>query len=132
MANQADNKDPKPLTQADLDATQKAHADALAELEDTRREAEQLRKDKAESDAALAKANALLVKAGGPVAIRGEYRGHAFTDGHRRVRNRQGVMGDTQKIIDSANAGDAEACALLDWLIEIDYSYFPAVQTASV
>lgn len=62
------------------------------------------------------------------IPISGSYKGYKFADGHRRVRNKNGELCDTEKLLAAAadkNAeGHAEAIEILDWLIKIQYGYF--------
>lgn len=94
------------------------------QLEDAKAEINRQREARDAADKKAAAAEAALHRAGAPAPISGIYKGHSFADGHRCIRNKKGQLGDTQAILDAANAGDPEACALLDWLIEIKYAYF--------
>lgn len=57
------------------------------------------------------------------VPIKGEYKGHRFQDGHRKIRNQSGELCDTQMVMDAAAKGDKTACEILDWLIDLGYAY---------
>lgn len=55
--------------------------------------------------------------------ITGTYKGYAFDDGHRKIRNQIGEICDTQMVMDAANKGDKEAIEILDWLIDLGYAH---------
>jgi uncharacterized lipoprotein YmbA len=81
---------------------------------------------KAEEEAAAAQE--ALRKSGAPVIIKGSYKGYSFVQGHARVRDKNGVLCDTQMLIDAANDKKSDnyaaACEVLDHLIKIEYAYF--------
>lgn len=58
------------------------------------------------------------------VPIAGSYKGYRFDDGHRRVRDQEGLMCDTAMLLSAAKEKDAKAIATLDWLIELKYAHF--------
>lgn len=58
------------------------------------------------------------------VPIAGSYKGYRFDDGHRRVRDKDGMMCDTVKLLAAAKEKDPVATATLDWLIELKYAHF--------
>lgn len=108
--------DPKYVEtlQAELQAAKNEAAAALAA------------KEAAEKNAA--DAEAALKKAGGPVAIKGTYKGYGFPAGQTRVRNQNGELCDSQLLLDAAKdkaaPGHAAAVETLEWLIKIQYAYF--------
>lgn len=98
------------------------------QLEEAKRQAYEAQQEAA---AAAAERDELAeqIKSGkGKVAIKGEYKGHRFADGHLRVRDQRGAICDTEKLLAAANDknsdGHAEAVAILDWLIQTKYGYF--------
>jgi len=111
MANQAD--DYTKQLQAELAAAKQEAADALVAKEQAEKEA--------------ADALAALKTSGGPVPIKGKYKGYGFPAGHTRIRNKQGIVCDTQSVLDAANnkesADHAAAVEILDHLIKIGYGY---------
>lgn len=97
--------------------------DALkAELEAAKNDAAEARRIAAEASDAKAKAEAQLAEAGGPVQVTGSYKGYTFAKGQKRVRDTTGKLCDAQMVMDAANAGDPEACGIMDWLIKTGYS----------
>ena len=62
------------------------------------------------------------------VKVPGSYRGYGFQDGHLRVRDKTGAIGDTTKILAAAASGDAQAQEIMDWLIKINYAYLKQVE----
>jgi hypothetical protein len=95
---------------AELEAAKNATAEATAAQEAAKKEAAELK--------ASAKAQGLKP------AVTGSYKGHRFQVNHRRVRGVTGILYDTQTLLDKAKEKDAEAIAVLDWLIKIEYAYF--------
>lgn len=114
MANTKDTAatDPGPESVEDL----------KAQLEAVKNEAAQARREAEAAKAAKDKAEAQLAEAGGPVQVTGSYQGFTFAKGQKLVRDRTGKLCDAQKIMDAANAGDAFATDLLDWLISSGYA----------
>lgn len=103
--------------QAELAAAQE-HIKALdAERNRAEEDAKNERKGREQAEKALKTSGVLK-------PVTGTYNGYEFDSNHRRIRNRHGAYCDTQMVLDAANSGDAEACALLDWLIKIEYAYF--------
>ena len=98
--------------------------DALAALEYV----EQLKADlqQAKNDAAEARREAdeakAQLKSATPQNVTGEYKGYRFVPGQTRVRDAEGRLCDAQQVMDAANTGDAEACAILDRLIDMGYA----------
>ena len=88
---------------------------------------EQLAAELAETKRKLAEAQAAMSKSGVPAPLNGSYKGFTFVAGHRRVRDRNGEICDTQMLLDGAAKGDPAACERLDWLIQIKYGYLVAV-----
>lgn len=93
----------------------------LADLEQAKRDAEQARKDAEAARKDAAEAKALLADAA-PTQVVGAYKGYKFAPGQTRVRDAEGRIADAQQVMDAANAGDAEACAILDRLIDMNYA----------
>lgn len=110
----AENKDYTEQLKAELQALKAAASQAIAEKEAAQKEA--------------AEAAAALKATGGPVPIKGSYMGYGFPAGHRRIRDKEGKLCDTQMVLDAANAGDETACAILDHLINLKYGYLVAVK----
>ncbi len=96
-------------------------------MENIETQAADLAAELAKAKQELAAANAALKQSGAPAPLTGSYKGFSFQAGHRRVRNQQGELCDTQKLLDAAAAGDATAIEILDWLIKIKYGYLVAV-----
>lgn len=90
---------------------------AKAELDKARKEMEATQKELDE------------LKKGGlkNVKISGSYKGFRFDDNHGRVRNQNGEICDTQKLMaaaaDKESPDYAAAVAVLDWLISIEYGH---------
>lgn len=93
----------------ELAAAKQAASDALTQKEAAEKAAKQ--------------AEEALKKSGGPVPIRGKYKGYRFPDGHTRIRDAEGNLLDTQAVLDAANAGAETAKAVLDRLIALKYAY---------
>lgn len=106
-----------------------AYAKQLAEeLAAAKQQAADAIAAKEAAEKATAEAEAALKASGGPVPIKGAYKGYTFPAGHARIRNQEGALCDTQAVLDAANAGDETACAILDHLIKIKYGYLVAVK----
>ena len=95
----------------------------LQELAAAKLAASDALKQKEEAEKAAAAAESALKKSGGPMPIRGKYKGYGFPDGHTRIRDAEGNLLDTQAVLDAANAGDETAKAILDRLIALKYAY---------
>ncbi len=103
----------------DTTATDTAYAEEL------KKELDQAKADAAEARHKLAVAEAQLAEARAsaqPNQVSGTYKGYQFVTGQTRVRDAEGRLCDAQKVMDAANAGDAEACAILDRLIDMGYA----------
>jgi small-conductance mechanosensitive channel len=96
-------------------------------MENTETAVADLQKQNAALQARLAEAEAALKK-GGPAPIQGEYKGFRFVPGHKRVRDAQGALCDTEQLLaaaaDPQHDGHEAAVTLLDRLIKINYAYF--------
>lgn len=121
MANKTNARTEPGITSPNAGAPNDAAATAQLELETLRAELEKARAEKAEAETARRELETALQT--GVTPIRGSYKGYRFTDGHKNVRNRQGELCDTEMLLTQANDGDATACAVLDWLISIQYGY---------
>lgn len=99
-----------------------------AELEAAKAELNLERQARADAEKAKAELEAKVASGTASKAIKGTYKGYSFADGHRRVRNRNGELCDTAKLLEAASDkksdGHADAVAVLDWLIETKYGYF--------
>lgn len=88
-----------------------------AELADAKKEAA--------ANAKKAEKAAETLKASGVAApVDGSYKGYSFPANFRTVRNKLGEKCDTQTLLDKAKEKNPEACAILDYLIEIKFGYF--------
>lgn len=92
-------------------------------MENTEKQAQDIASELAETKRQLAAAQAAMSKSGVPAPLNGSYKGFTFVPGHRRVRDRNGEICDTQMLLDGAAQGDPAACERLDWLIQIQYGY---------
>jgi small-conductance mechanosensitive channel len=96
-------------------------------MENTETAVAELQKQNEALRASLAAAEAALKK-GGPAPIKGEYKGFRFQPGHKRVRDEQGNLCDTEQLLaaaaDTEHEGHDAAVSVLDRLIKIEYAYF--------
>jgi hypothetical protein len=123
------------LTQKQLDEAEAARRELSEQLKAAKAEAAESQKAHAEMANAKAKVEDDLqqlteqIAAGTAVVkVPGSYRGYGFQDGHLRVRDKTGAIGDTAKILAAANVGDAQAQEIMDWLIKINYAYLKQVE----
>ena len=97
------------------------------ELADAKAAAAEALRQKAEAEKSAEAAEAALRQSGAPAPITGAYKGYGFPVGHRRIRDAEGNLLDTQEVLNAAIAGDKEACAVLDRLIALKYGYLVKV-----
>lgn len=123
------------LTQKQLEEAEAARRQLLAQLEEAKQQEADSQKALAALSNAKAKAEDDLqqlteqIAAGTAVVkVPGSYRGYGFQDGHLRVRDKTGAIGDTTKILAAAASGDAQAQEIMDWLIKINYAYLKQVE----
>lgn len=99
-----------------------------AELEAAKAELNAEREARANAEKRAEELSAKIQDGTTSTEIKGSYKGYKFADGHKRVRNSKGELCDTTKLLaaaaDKKSEGHADAVAVLDWLIEINYGYF--------